>query len=138
MSQEERSAEKKAKAYAAIEIDCNGVTVEVRPIPAGKLMKATTFLWDIFKNIITGGTNEELIEKWGDKLFDYLNMAVTVPDIPEWTAEDLPSNAIAQVIDAFLEHTINLGNWRARVRKWQDLFGVKVETPDSGSQTLTT
>jgi hypothetical protein len=105
-------------------IKINGVAIEIRSLAAIKVTEAVEFIFDFSVKAMVGVITQEFLADSMGTLYRYLNQCVTIPDIPDMLAQDLPFSVMPDVIDAFLDYTLNPGNWRSRAQKWRETYGM--------------
>lgn len=137
MSQEDKKTAVRRKLFPVETCKFNGVPIEVRPLPAGEVTEAMDFLFDFFIRASSVTVTREFLSESTGTLYRYLNQCVVVPDDPDMNVEDLPFSAMPDVIDCFLKHTLNPGNWQARLQEWKEIFGVSttLKPGENPSQT---
>lgn len=135
-SKEEKKAQVRSRLYPVTTLKHNGVPIEVKPLRYGRVPEAMEFLWDLFANASAGEITKEFILDSIDSINRYLNECVRVPDDPEMTVEDLPFDAIPDVLEVFLEQTLKPGNWQALAQKMKAKFGITIAMPLGQGQNL--
>lgn len=126
MSKDDKRAQAISKLFPVTTIKINGVPIEVRPLRHGVVCQAIDFFYDLVAKAASGEIDKDIMKESVDTLNSYMNQCITIPDVPDFTIEDLPEPAIPELIRAFLEHTLKPGNWRALAQNLQNDFGISL------------
>lgn len=117
-------------------IDINGVAVEVAPLNWKKNCEAIEFLWDFFEVAGKGELDKAFLMKSEVTLRRFLSLCVTVVDAHEIKVEDLSPKIIWKLLDVFLEHTFDPGNFQTLTQKWKERLGISVLSINPAGQGL--
>lgn len=105
-----------SRLYPEQELIYNGVTIEIRPLPYGKVPGAIELVSKMITMAMEGRTSE-LLEAPLEGLNRLLNCCVSLPESPEIKVEDLPFVLIPEIIDLFIDQNLDLGKLRALLLK---------------------
>lgn len=126
MSKEDKRQQAISKLFPVTIVKVNGVPIEVRPLRHGVVCEAIDFFYELVGRASAGELDKDALKDSVDTLNSYMNQCITIPDVPDFTIEDLPEPAIPELIGAFLEHTLKPGNWKSLAQNLQEKFGIKL------------
>ena len=127
------SSEQKAailsRLYPKKDIDINGLTVEMKALPFGKVPSAFTLMTEMLNSMSAGVLIDE---GRAAKFKAYIAQSITVPECPEITYDDLPVFAHWDLMEAFVDLNFPQGKCGALIQKLQKEFTVPAPTLNQG------